>query len=250
MSGIVERLRARVSREKFDPRLVGLVGNPFYLIRRPLHDHIARLSTRVRGRVLDFGCGSKPYRHLFAHTDEYIGLDIEQSGHDHKNSQVDVFYDGNAIPLPNASFDAVVAFEVFEHVFNLNEVLGEIRRVLRPDGQLLVSLPFAWDEHEQPYDFGRYTSFGLRHVLEQGGFEVLEMAKSGNYVSAVWQLWVAYLHQRLSPRAKPLKVAFQFAVVFPTTLAGLIASKVLPRSDQLYSNLVVLARNREDSGSL
>ena len=246
MSGLMQRIRGRINREKFNPGLIGLVANPFYLIRRPLHAQIARLSTRVRGRVLDFGCGSKPYRHLFAHADEYVGLDIEQSGHDHKNSQVDVFYDGTIIPFEDGRFDAAVAFEVFEHVFNLDEVLGEIRRVLRPDGLLLISLPFAWDEHEQPYDFGRYTSFGLRHVLERNGFDVVELVKSGNYVSAVWQLWVAYLHQRVSPRAKALKLVFQLGIVAPVTLAGLLASKVLPRSDQLYSNLVVLARKSEE----
>jgi len=235
------RIRDLITKEKFNPRLIGLLANPFYLIRRPLHRAIAAEAHRVAGRVMDFGCGSKPYRALFAHAQEYVGVDIEVSGHDHKNSAVDVFYDGQTLPFPDGHFDGVVSFEVFEHVFNLPAILAEIRRVLKDEGKLLISLPFAWDEHEVPYDFGRYTCYGLRHVLEHEGFRVVTLRKSGNYVSAIAQLWIAYLHQRISPRWKPLKLMFQLLVVFPNTLVGLVASKILPRSDLLYSNLVVLS---------
>ena len=106
------------------------------------------------------GCGSKPYENLFVHADKYIGCDVEVSGHNHSDSKIDYFFDGKKLPFSDGTFDAVVSFEVFEHVFNLPEILTEINRVTKEKGTLLISIPFAYGEHEIPYDFARYTSFG------------------------------------------------------------------------------------------
>src|SRR5437764_602685 len=149
-----------------------MLVNPFYFARKGLFDAVGKLAPNVRGKVLDVGCGSKPYRELFT-VDSYIGLDTARSGHDHSHSQVDVEYDGEVFPFADAEFDSVVCFQVLEHVFHPEQFLGEIRRVLRPGGKLLLTVPFVWDEHEQPYDFARYSSFGLRHLLEAGSFELL-----------------------------------------------------------------------------
>ena len=106
-------------------------------------------------RVLDFGCGSKPYENLFINIDEYVGCDIEVSGHDHLDSKIDYFFDGKNLPFIDDRFDSVVSFEVFEHIFNLPEILKEINRVTKTSGNILISVPFAWGEHEVPYDFAR-----------------------------------------------------------------------------------------------
>lgn len=248
MVGLVERFKKRLNREKFAPTWIGFIANPSYLIRKPLHDAIQARAVEITGRVLDFGCGSKPYRELFAHVDDYVGMDIAVSGHDHQNSHVDVYYDGKTFPFEDGSFDAVISFEVFEHVFNLPEMLAEIKRVLKPGGKLLISAPFGWDEHEVPYDFGRYTSFGMKHVLETNGFEVASIHKTGNYVRAVAQLWIAYLHQRIGPRSGLPRAIFQFFVLFPFTALGWTASKILPKSDQYFCNLVVQARTPDLNG--
>ena len=84
---------------------------------------------------MDFGCGSKPYESLFVNAKKYIGIDVEVSGHNHKDSKVDVFYDGKTLPFADKSFDAVVCFEVLEHIFNPDEAITEIRRVLKGDGE-------------------------------------------------------------------------------------------------------------------
>ena len=220
------------------------LGNPFYIIRRGLLKSITRMAPAVQGDVLDFGCGSKPYESLFRHARRYVGVDIEVSGHDHRDSKVDVFYDGSTLPFADGQFDAVVAFEVFEHVFNLDEVLGEVRRVLKPQGRLLLSIPFAWEEHEKPYDFARYTSDGLRHLLERNGFTVVELARTTSYLLAVFQLLIAYLVQHVLPRGRLLGGLCQLTVVFPITALALALDAVLPRRDQLFSNLVVLAERR------
>ena len=192
------------------------------------------------GDVLDFGCGSKPYKSLFYKAKSYIGLDIETSGHHHGNSKVDVFYDGKIIPFEDNRFDAVVSFEVFEHVFNPTEVLREIRRVLKPGGQLLITVPFAWDEHEAPCDFARYTSYGVRHLFESNGFAVIEIRKTTAYFLAVMQMLIAYVVQHLAPKGRWLSKIFQLAVVFPLTGTALLLNRFLPRRDQYFSNTVTL----------
>ena len=237
-----EKLVNRLRREAFITSPIGIVISPVYFIRNGLYKNIRDLSPRLNGAILDFGCGSKPYESLFVNATSYIGVDIQVSGHNHRDSRIDVFYDGKTFPFARDQFDAVVCFEVFEHVFNIDELLVEIRRVLKPGGQLLMSIPFAWDEHEVPYDFARYTSFGIKHVLERNGFEVLESRKTTTYVLALCQLFIAYLALQVFPRDRIVSRVLQLLVIFPLNLLSLLLNFVLPKRYEYYSNNVVLAR--------
>lgn len=187
----------------------------------------------------------------------YVGVDIEVSGHSHdktdssyKDSKVDYFYDGRHLPFEDGRFDGVVAFEVFEHVFNIDEVIPEITRVMKPGGRFLCSTPFAWDEHEEPYDFARYTSFGMRHILEKHGFEVLEIRKTTTYVLAVSQMFIAYLARHVARKSGILRRLFQLVFLFPLNVLALIANFILPKHDEYFSTLAVYARKRIDGGAV
>jgi SAM-dependent methyltransferase len=239
---MLQALKARIRREHFLTTPLALVFNPFYIIRNGLHCAIARVAPTLKGEILDFGCGSKPYESLFTAADSYVGIDIAVSGHDHANSKVDFYYDGKTLPFPDGRFDVVVSFEVFEHVFNLPEVIAEIRRVLKPGGQVLVTVPFAWDEHEVPYDFARYTSFGIRHVFNTNGFECLQVQKTTTYVQALGQLFVAYLVQHVLPKGRILGRLAQLGVVFPLNTATLLLNALLPKRYDYFCNSVVLSR--------
>lgn len=164
------------------------IHNKLYLIRRGLYFGIAKHAGTLTGRMMDFGCGQKPYRDLFSNVSEYIGVDFEGEGHSHENEQIDVFYDGKTIPFPDNSFDSVLSTEVFEHIFNLEDVLNEINRVMKPGGRLLITCPFFWGLHEVPVDFARYTPYALKSILEKKGFKILALEKSGNSISTISQL--------------------------------------------------------------
>ncbi len=235
-------IRKNPHRLMFEPGFLGFLVNPFYTIRAALFRSVAKLSPSVGGRILDVGCGAKPYALLFAHAEEYIGIDIETSGHDHGRSKVDIFYDGKSIPFEDGSVDTVVSFEVFEHVFDLDGLLHEIRRVLRPDGKLVFTMPFAWPEHEEPYDFGRYTSFGIADKLSKCGYEVESMAKTGHFVSALSQLFVGYVHGVLQFRNPVLRLIFQLLFVVPFSILAGIVGFILPKRYNYFCNLVILAR--------
>lgn len=234
-------LGAIAARERFFPGLIGFFVNPNFIVRRKLAQAIARHSGKFHGRVLDFGCGSKPYRRLFEHAESYVGVDIEQSGHDHASSDIDIFYDGTTLPFGDASFDAAVSFETFEHVPDIDRMLGELARVITPGGLLLVSTPFAFPEHETPFDFRRLTRFGWTRLIEAHGFEAVDVRTTGGYVLTLVQLWQTYV-KSLARGSRAATTIFNLVVGVPALAIGFLADAVLPRSDRLYLNIVVLAR--------
>jgi SAM-dependent methyltransferase len=238
------KLRDFAVRQMFTPDIRGILLNPMYILRRSLYEAIKKFAPRVTGRTLDFGCGTKPYLDIFAHTSEYIGLEYEGALSPKNKPFVDVFYDGKIFPFDAGSFDSVVAFEVLEHIFEPEATLSEIHRVLKPGGMFLMSAPFAWDEHSAPYDYARYTSFALHYLLPKMGFEVVEHRKTTNYVEALGQLWIAYLWQVIFVKLGPLRWVAQILIIVPTTILTKILAAVLPKSDLLYCNNVVLARKK------
>ena len=222
--------------------LIGIWLNPFFIIRRSLFKGISDIAAHLsEGKLLDFGCGSKPYENLFD-VDEYIGIDISVSGHSHTASKVDCFYDGKVVPFPDAYFDNVFSSEVFEHVFNIDEILDEVSRVLKLGGKLGFTCPFVWDEHEQPFDYARYTKFALEHLLQKHGFDLVMFEKSTGYVETIAQMLSAYLWQNVLPRNLYLRFLFVPIVIAPVNLLGLLLSFILPKSDAFYHNNIVIAQ--------
>lgn len=231
-------------RQRFFPSWISVIINPFFFTRRSLLKQITFFAKELHGKLLDFGCGSKPYRELFTGVDEYIGTDMENEGHNHENEDIDVYYDGKNLPFESNLFDAILCSEVLEHVPDLNHSLSELSRILRVNGKILITTPFVWPEHEMPYDYRRFTSNGLRQVLEDNGFLVLNQRKSGSYVESVTQMWMMYLHSNLYTNNKYINLMINALFIFPFSLLGLILSKVLPAGNGLYLNVVILAEKR------
>lgn len=225
---------------EFDPD----IRHPLYLIRRSILKHISPLAPRLTGKMLDFGCGSKPYRSLFE-VDDYIGIDYENPGHSHANEHIDVFYDGKKIPFPDATFDSVLATEVFEHVFYLEDTLKEIHRVMKPGGHLLLSAPFVFMEHEIPHDFARYSSFGMRALLERNGFKVDILQKTSNYVDVLGQMGLYYLNNTFVGYLRNIPLigkSLRVGGIILMNIFTLLMSRILPKRDDWYLGLVVLAQ--------
>src|SRR4030095_728799 len=217
---------------------------PAYLSRNRLLRCIVAHAPELTGLLMDFGCGSKPYRSLFT-VDGYIGVDFENPGHPHLNEQVDVFYDGKKIPFQSGYFDAVFSSEVFEHIFNLDEVLKEINRVMKPSGKILINCPFSICEHEVPNDFARYSSYAMKYIFEKNGFEIINQEKTGNNVEAIFQLWIMYIHQHITPFFRKIPVirsAFRFITYTSLNILAILLSRLLPDKKDLYLNNVLLAK--------
>lgn len=228
-------------KQSFEPGLLGIFVNPFYFIRKGLFKGIVRNRSYLHGDMLDFGCGRKPYKRLI-NVNKYVGVDLEISGHSHENSQIDVFYDGSAIPFANESFDSFLCSEVFEHLFNLEKIIEELHRVLKVGGTGLITVPFVWPEHEIPYDYGRYTSFGMKSLLERKGFKIVSMEKTGHFIECLFQLLAFYINRIYNSKFAPLNLFFNILLISPINVLGLIISNILPRRRELFFNLVIVVK--------
>lgn len=132
---------------------------------------IARLIESLQlvhsSRVLDFGCADQPYRKCFNDDVKYIGADLQG------NALAEVVIDESGrLGVGDNSVDAVLSTQVLEHVGDPTLYLSESLRVLKPGGQLLLTTHGMMVLHRDPVDYWRWTSDGLRHVLEQAGFEI------------------------------------------------------------------------------
>jgi SAM-dependent methyltransferase len=151
---------------------------------------VAKAAPRARGRLLDVGCGDKPYEGIFRpFVSEYIGIEHEgvfpNTNAAAADRQPDLYYDGKRLPFADRSFDTVISIQVLEHTPRPQPLLNEMARVLRADGILILSAPFSGRLHEEPYDYFRYTPHGLRAMCEEAGLEVTEVWDQGNIWSVI-----------------------------------------------------------------
>lgn len=150
--------------------------------RARLHEANAAYAATIPGGalVLDAGAGRAPYRELFKHT-EYETADFEKVENKIYGDSTYVC-DLREIPVDDERFDYVVFNQVMEHLPEPLLVLRELNRVLKPGGKLLYSGPLFYEEHEQPYDFFRYTQFGLSHLFTQADFTIDSLEWLEGYV--------------------------------------------------------------------
>jgi len=226
---------------KFNSGLIGLFINPFFWPRRKLFNEFKSLSSHISGKILDVGCGKKPYKDLFKY-DSYIGLDIHNEGHDHTEEDIDIYYDGKTFPCDNGEYDSLLVNQVLEHVFNPVEFLHECNRVLKNDGKLLLSVPFAWNEHEQPLDYGRYSSFGIISLLESSGFEIIYHKKTLNDFRAITSMIMLYFQESTRTGKRFWDLFTSLIYIGPLNILGYFLFKLLPRVDSIFIDNVVLCR--------
>lgn len=238
---MLDRLRRFYRKELMTPTWLSIFINPFYFQRRGVAEGIRRNAHFMRGVMLDFGCGSKPFQEFFR-VHQYVGVDTPRSGHDHTGESIDVIYDGKTLPFPDRHFDSILSTEVFEHIFEPDDIVGELHRVLKKGGYMLVSTPFVWEEHETPYDFARYSTFGIRHMLEKRGFEIIKLEKSTTTVETIIQAWNTYVYQYVFPKNKYIKIALTIPFILPMNILGILLSKILPKNFGLYQTNIVVVR--------
>jgi SAM-dependent methyltransferase len=202
-----------------------------YLTVGPIEKWIVTVATPYAcGRMLDAGCGNKPYQPFFdSVTDRYVGVDLTQN---RKNS-VDVII-GPADPLPfqDGSFDTVLSTQVLEHVPEPAAYLSDLARVLTPGGYLLLTCPASYMLHEEPHDFFRFTSHGLRHLLKKAGLTVVRLDTAGGAWRLIGQILVN--HKAHGRRWK-----------FPI-LSGIVYYAVLVGGNLFFSLLDDFNTNRLD----
>lgn len=154
-------------------------------------------------RILDAGAGECVYRPLFEGR-RYVAIDRGVGDGTWDYGKLDASADLERIPFADACFDTVLCTETLEHVARPARVLAELRRVLKPGGWLALSVPFLQPLHQEPHDYYRYTPHGLRHLLEEAGFQVERIRAAGGFFTFLHlQLGDLPSHLPLGLKASP-----------------------------------------------
>jgi SAM-dependent methyltransferase len=207
---------------------------PSHLLNRDFKSQLPKLN----GSVLDIGCGQKPYRSLLRSAQEYVGADV-MSG-----PTVDVLITPNQpLPLPDARFDAVLITQVMEFVESPATLVCEIRRVLKPNGTVVATFPFIFQEHG-PGDLVRYTGNAVGGLFT--GFSPVLVRRQGGVGSSIAILFLNWANQTLNLNfvlrlLRPLLLPIWLPLCLAVNLLALVID-VLDRTASYYTNIFAVLR--------
>lgn len=163
---------------------------------------------KVKGTVLDVGCGAQPYRSLLPLDAKYIGIDTidakSKFGYEIPDT---IYYSGNMLPVETESVDFILCTETLEHILEPCVFLNEIYRCLRPGGRIIFTVPFAARWHFVPYDYWRFTPSSLNYLLNKSGFVNIKVYARGNQLTvACYKDMALILSLLLSQSSNPVGV--------------------------------------------
>ncbi len=157
------------------------VAELIHIDRHIIRGKIRKMKGDVSGVLVDVGCGKQPYREELRHLKEYIGLD---------RSDADIVHDLTKFPYPlkEGSADWILCTQVIDDLPDPDAFVRELHRILAGNGGLILSVSFVWELHDLPNDYGRPSPQRLRLMLEQNGFDVIELQPVGNSWTTLGQV--------------------------------------------------------------
>ncbi len=227
----------------FRPQWYSVLVNPYFINRFTLFTAIKKFAkeTNSEAKILDVGCGIKPYRELFS-SPSYTGIDIAGGGHTDEAKTVDAFYDGKSIPFPDQSFDAIICTQVLEHADDPEILVKECARVLKPNGRAFFSMPFMYPEHEVPYDFRRFTRFEHERLYKKNNFTNFSINQTTGIFGTFAQLLVIWAFESITFRATILKALLSLFIFAPIQVLGLILDCLNQKSGPTMDYVVTIKK--------
>ncbi len=192
--------------------------------------YLEKYSKYIKGHLVDLGCGEAPYKEYFLqYADKYTGVDWTKTLH---NSKADVVSDLNKnIELEDEVADSIISLSVMEHLCEPQIFLNESYRILKKGGVMILQVPWQWWIHEAPYDYFRYTPYGLKYIFEKAGFEDIEIeAQTGFFTTSIVKM--NYFSSRYIIGPRPLRLLIKGMMIPIWTLGQLVA----PYLDKLDKN--------------
>ena len=242
LTKVISQTKRMLRSSQYGSGLISFILNPFSFARQSIFVAVKKYSHLLEGEVLDVGCGKAPYsRQFFPGRWEGLEMDTPEN---RASGIATHFYTGGEFPFADSSYDGVIATQVLEHVFDPDRFLSECHRVLKPGGKLLLTVPFAWLEHEQPHDYGRYSSFGIKHLFLKHRFKTVVFEKLTLGKRALTQLLIADLFEPIKNSPRWIKVLFLGFVAVPLKLLGLLLSAGTKDNGAFYlDNFLVATRS-------
>jgi SAM-dependent methyltransferase len=210
--------------------------DPHYISHSLLRQAVKERAQQLKGRMLDLGCGAQPYRDLFGHVDRYVGMDMPGG------AVVDVYGSGTLLPFASSTFDSILCNEVIEHVPEPSSVFVEIYRVLKPGGILLLTTPQTWGLHLEPFDFYRYTSYGLQYLASKNGLTVTEVIPTcGLWATMAQRVVDTVVFSYLSSSPSWLARLAGLTLI-PVLMIGFVLDQVFGKRGDTLDNVLVAAK--------
>jgi ubiquinone/menaquinone biosynthesis C-methylase UbiE len=214
--------------------------SPVWLLEKEMDAatrNILAVCVKKKSHWLDVGCGLKPFASSFDHA-YYTGIDIEVSGRSSDIKKPDKFFDGINIPYEDSSFDGLLCTQVLEHVENIDLLLAECNRVIKIGGSFVISVPFLYREHEQPYDFRRFTSYGLMLAMTRNGFQVSSCLKCLTAIETIATIFGVYVSNNVGNKNKLAYILSGLFIIFPALVLSKYLAKILPDNRDLFCVLI------------
>ncbi|MGI8624271.1 MAG: methyltransferase domain-containing protein [Solirubrobacteraceae bacterium] len=214
-----------------------------WLAGQPLYESLRPLLAAVRGDVLDVGCGDKPYAGWMSGANRHFGIDVVDG------PEVDAVIDpAGSWPVVDEEFDVVLCTQVLEHVGDLELTLRELVRSVRPGGEVIVTVPFIFHEHNSPHDYRRFSRHGARSLLDDD-FEVLAVHAQGGAGSTLGAIALGWVQDSArTSRARMLAFGALLPLWLLVCLVVNVLGGLLDRVDPtglFYGNVLVHARRPE-----
>lgn len=212
-----------------------------YLAVKDLVRDLKELVPCLEGQVVDVGCGDKPYAAL-APGATFFGIDV------YDGPVVDaVIAPNERWPLADGSQDGALCTQVLEHAADPQHTLDELRRVLRPGGTLILSVPWMYHEHGAPDDFRRFSRHDLQARLGSD-YVIRELRTQGAVgstlaVTLLGWLEVVRVHSRAGAVLSLPLMPLWLALCSVVNAVGAALDR-LDRTESFYANVLVLAERR------
>lgn len=215
---------------------------PEHLEKRSIRQALEGVTHDMHGKLLDAGCGSKPYYDLLKdHVEMYIGLEYPPSTTSGTKIAADLYADAMYLPIKSNSVDIVLSTQVLEHLPKPASFFQEAYRVLIPGGKLYLSTNQEWGVHKAPFDFFRFTHLGLKYLCDSAGFSCLRVENRGGFWIMIGQRLSAYLYERWVNRfRKNYKFVFfmMFCLLSPCIALTQLAAFLVDKIDRVEANTI------------
>lgn len=219
-----------------------------WLIYNIIKKNLNNFTFLYKGTLVDLGCGEIPYKDYFLqYADNYIGVDWTNSLHD---SKADINSNLNKkIELPDNYADTLISFSVLEHLCEPQIFLNESYRILKNKGAFMLQVPWQWHIHEAPYDYFRYTPYGLKYMLKKAGFNEIEVIPQSGFFTTSALKFNYFLARLIYKLPKPLMytLALPFIPIWVTTqLLAPLLDKIDKEWERETVGFIVIAKKKND----
>jgi SAM-dependent methyltransferase len=200
-----------------------------WLIYKLNDKFLVKYSHFFKGHIYDLGCGEKPYEaFILESAEKYIGVDWSNTPHLLK---AEIIADLNKpLPIESEVADVVISLSTLEHLCEPQVMLGESFRILKPGGVILLQVPWQWWIHEAPYDYYRYSPYGLKYLFQKTGFENIDVEPIAGFFTTM-VLKTNYFTLNLLKVWKPLRALLK-GIFIPFWFLGQVLAPILDKLDR------------------